>query len=286
MSTNRATKTLTTYEKSKKEELVKLGQGTKKWREIVKYLENEIQKSKTITSFNYKILCFREDGAYQLNKAIEKINGVAVNKGEKGPSDDKERPVQTLDVKLSDGSRIKVPFGRIELPDMGQGAFVDISYDGQSNFLHVQGSCQFAFVAMMDEIITETERLLKTDSIYKNQPLEISSNFQPKVIDLSGIESQEMVLSEASEYALQSLRARIHKPELCREKGIPLKFGALLEGKYGTGKTLLAFKLAVDAIKNNWTFIYIKEPTLLARTLKLCKNLDQNGEGILVFVED
>lgn len=38
---------------------------------------------------------------------------------------------------------------------------------------------------------------------------------------------------------------------MCLEKGIPLKFGALLEGGYGTGKTLLAFKLAKKAVANN-----------------------------------
>ncbi len=53
-----------------------------------------------------------------------------------------------------------------------------------------------------------------------------------------------------------------------------------------TGKTLLAFKLAKEAIENNWTFIYLKDPTLLARTLKLSKTLDKNGWGVIVFLED
>lgn len=53
-----------------------------------------------------------------------------------------------------------------------------------------------------------------------------------------------------------------------------------------TGKTLLAFKLAKEAINNNWTFIYLKDPTLLAKTLKLSKTLDKNGHGVIVFVED
>ena len=60
----------------------------------------------------------------------------------------------------------------------------------------------------------------------------------------------------------------------------------LLDGPYGTGKTLLAFKLAADAIKNNWSFIYLKEPSYLARTLRLAKTLDQNGNGVIIFLED
>lgn len=53
-----------------------------------------------------------------------------------------------------------------------------------------------------------------------------------------------------------------------------------------TGKTLFAFKAAKKAIGNNWTFIYLKEPKLLATTLKLSKTLDNSGNGIIVFVED
>lgn len=53
-----------------------------------------------------------------------------------------------------------------------------------------------------------------------------------------------------------------------------------------TGKTLLAFKLAKDAIDNNWVFIYLKDPALLAQTLRLAKVIDKNGNGVVIFVED
>lgn len=56
--------------------------------------------------------------------------------------------------------------------------------------------------------------------------------------------------------------------------------------KYGTGKTLLAFKLAMDAVKNNWAFIYLKDPKALAETLRMCKVIDKSGHGVVVFVED
>ena len=44
--------------------------------------------------------------------------------------------------------------------------------------------------------------------------------------------------------------------------------------------------MAADAIKNGWVFIYLKDPTLLAQTLRLSKNIDRNGKGVFVFVED
>lgn len=55
---------------------------------------------------------------------------------------------------------------------------------------------------------------------------------------------------------------------------------------YGTGKTLLAFKLATKAILNNWMFVYLKDPTLLAETIRLCKVIDNTGYGVIIFTED
>jgi len=48
----------------------------------------------------------------------------------------------------------------------------------------------------------------------------------------------------------------------------------------------LAFKLAKEAVANGWVFIYLKDPTLLAQTLRLSKSLDNNGHGVIVFLED
>lgn len=55
---------------------------------------------------------------------------------------------------------------------------------------------------------------------------------------------------------------------------------------YGTGKTLLAFKLAKEAITNGWIFIYLKDPSLLAEALRMSKIIDRSGHGALIFVED
>jgi len=105
-------------------------------------------------------------------------------------------------------------------------------------------------------------------------------------MNLSEIDKEFMVLSEQTEYELQPLRSRLLHPAKCVEKGISLKYGCLMEGPYGTGKTLLAFKLAKDAIDNGWVFIYLKDPALLAQTLRLSKVIDKNGNGVVVFVED
>lgn len=276
-----------TWETEKKEELKVLAESIKPYSQILVYLENEIENSKRMTQFKYKVPCFKNDGIYQLHRAIEEHIGASSVKDDKSPSGD--GAIQTIDIVLANGVRKKIPYGDIALPDMGENAQISIHYSNDEQLLSVKGTCQFRFQSLIDKIIDRTIELLNTDSIYKSQAFEINENNefgQPQIMNLSGIDKEMMILSDETEYALSPLKARILHTEKCIKNNIPLKFGCLLEGPYGTGKTLLAFKLAKEAIANNWSFIYLKSPHLLAQTLRMSKTLDKNGNGIIVFVED
>ena len=273
------------YEMAMKDKFVRImSQPGIKYADALDYIDNELKQSKKMAKINYRIRCFRNDGIYQLNQAISQVFGAVVSKEQRNPSG--ESSVQTVDITLADGTRVKAPYGDISLEGLGEGSSININYDSSTNDLVITGKCQFRFSSLMDDIIEVTKHNLRTNSIYKGQALEISDINDPKILDLSGIDRQLMVLSKETEYALRPIYARIMNPTMCLEKGIPLKFGALLEGGYGTGKTLLAFKLAKKAVANNWMFIYLKDPKLLAEALRMSKIIDQSGHGVLIFVED
>lgn len=273
------------YEMAMKDKFVKImSQPGIKYADALDYIDNELKQSKKMAKINYRIRCFRNDGIYQLNQAISQVFGAVVSKEQRNPSG--ESSVQTVDITLADGTRVKAPYGDISLEGLGEDSSININYDSSTHDLVITGKCQFRFSSLMDDIIEVTKHNLRTNSIYKGQALEISDINDPKILDLSGIDRQLMVLSKETEYALRPIYARIMNPTMCLEKGIPLKFGALLEGGYGTGKTLLAFKLAKKAVANNWMFIYLKDPKLLAEALRMSKIIDQSGHGVLIFVED
>lgn len=273
------------YEMAMKDKFVRImSQPGIKYADALDYIDNELKQSKKMAKINYRIRCFRNDGIYQLNQAISQVFGAVVSKEQRNPSG--ESSVQTVDITLADGTRVKAPYGDISLEGLGEGSSININYDSSTHDLVITGKCQFRFSSLMDDIIEVTKHNLRTNSIYKGQALEISDINDPKILDLSGIDRQLMVLSKETEYALKPIYARIMNPTMCLEKGIPLKFGALLEGGYGTGKTLLAFKLAKKAVANNWMFIYLKDPKLLAEALRMSKIIDQSGHGVLIFVED
>lgn len=272
------------YEESQKQRIIEVCQSNMKYADVLGFIESEIKQSKKMASFKYTLLCWKPDGVYQLNRAINEVFGSAVSKEDKSPSGNSN--IDTVDVILADGSRTKVPFGKISLEELGEDSEININYDNDRHLLLVKGQCQFKYQSLIDDIVERTKELLATESIYKNQALEITNLSEPKIMTLAGIDKQFMVLSKKTEFELQPLRSRILYPEKCIAKGIPLKYGCLLEGKYGTGKTLLAFKLAKDAVNNGWSFVYLKDPSLLAETLRMCKVVDRSGHGVIVFVED
>lgn len=275
------------YEQSMKHKIVEvMSDPDMKYSDCLDYVESEIKQSKKMAKINYRIPCFRNDGIYQLNKAITQVFGsVTSTNGDPQPSGPTST-VQTVDVELADGSRMKAPYGDVSLEGLGEDASININYKNDTHELIITGKCQFRFMSLMDDIVEATKHYLRTESIYKGQALEITDLNEPKILKLTGIDKQLMVLSDRTRYDLRPIMARILSPEKCIEKGIPLKFGALLEGGYGTGKTLLAFKLARQAVENGWMFIYLKKPQLLAEALRMAKIIDKSGYGVFVFVED
>lgn len=275
-----------TWEQEKKDQLVELGKSRKSYPKIIQYMENEIANSKRMVNLDYSITCFKNDGIYQLNRAIENVIGVSSIVKNEGASGG-ETPPNTIDIVVGE-VRKKVLYGDINLPDMGEGASISIGYDLDDRKLYVRGTCQLRFQAIMDEITDLTKQLLATESIYRGQALEISNNDngQPTLMNLSNIDKEFMILSKEQEYEVAPILTRIEQTELCIREGIPIKLGCLFFGNYGTGKTLIAFKLAKKAIDNNWVFIYLKEPTMLAQTLRMCKSMDKSSKGVLVFLED
>jgi ATP-dependent 26S proteasome regulatory subunit len=59
-----------------------------------------------------------------------------------------------------------------------------------------------------------------------------------------------------------------------------------MEGIYGTGKTLAAFLVAKKAVRNKWTYIYLKDCKNTASALRICEQYIHGGTGVVLFTED
>lgn len=79
-----------------------------------------------------------------------------------------------------------------------------------------------------------------------------------------------------------NLLALIRYGDACRDRGTNLKRGVLIAGDYGTGKSLLAHQVAVEAVANGVTFIAVERADELADALKLAEFYPKS----VVFSED
>lgn len=182
-----------------------------------------------MSRINHHFRCFKNDGIYQLNRAITDVFGAVVSNEEHGPSVG-EQTVNMVDVQLASGVRVKVPYGDIALDSLGEGSIISINYNNETHELLITGKCQQMHMPIIDRIVDQTKKYLATDSIYKGQGIEITDINEPQIMKLSKTDSQLMVLSKKTKYDLGPIYARILTPEKCIQKGIPLKYGTLFEG--------------------------------------------------------
>ena len=82
---------------------------------------------------------------------------------------------------------------------------------------------------------------------------------EPTFLDLSKIDPNKVIYSEEVLTQLNTnLWSVLEHTDLMRSYGLPLKRAVLLEGPYGTGKTLAGTLTAKRAVENGWTFILVR----------------------------
>ena len=67
------------YEESQKQRIIEVCQSNMKYAYVLGFIEGEIKQSKKMASFKYTLLCWKPDGVYQLNRAINEVFGSAVS---------------------------------------------------------------------------------------------------------------------------------------------------------------------------------------------------------------
>lgn len=272
-------------QEAKSKLLTVINDESKSYKQVLDFINYEMQEAVRLVNFNYKLVGFRSDAAFALNKAIEKIVGYTKQSKDETPSGG-ENPPTMIDIKLSNGERIKVPFGKMDLPNFGEEAYVDMQYNAGNQTLVVQGQCQKMYVHELDDIINLATEILRTDSIYKGQAMKYVKGREPEFINLNGIDKQNLFLTEEAKFTTEPIEARITKTAECIANNIDIKYGVLLEGPYGTGKTLYAFKLAKKAVDNGWSFMYCKNAEDTLEAMQVAQRYTNNGKGVVLFIED
>lgn len=258
-------------------------------REAIKCLERKEKQDETVVAIHEEIDAYPLDGAYALMQTLKSIYGWAdavPTPGFFGP-----QPPVMVNMEVGFGESVQVLWGRFEIPGVDGNISTSATHKNGKFIFVIAGEVKQKEKAVVKRIADQVREYVKHNSVYKGKAVrlrtdddgEFSPESAPVFMDLSKVNPDELVFSDdVDEQIRTNLFAPILYTEVCRKHKIPLKRGVLLEGPYGTGKTLTAYVCALLASRNNWTFIYLDRVSALDEALIFARQY----APAVVFAED
>lgn len=259
-------------------------------KDAIKVLKDRDAQDSTEVQLSEPVNAFPLDGAFALSLAIEEIYGYSFQQATYSMFG--KNPPQRIAIMISPTESVNVPWGKMTLPNVAgsinAGAGTDD--DGQDIFVITAVTLK-RHEAEIQHLARRTREIVREKSIYRGHALKI--DFKPPkggqiVPEFMPINTSEdvmkgLILSEDTQVQFEeSVLVPIMHSQVCRDRNIPLKRGILLEGPYGTGKTLSAYAVAQKCSENGWTFIYIEDST----QLRQARMLASRYAPAVVFAED
>lgn len=261
--------------------------------DAIQVLQRKMVYEEEFVDLYESVDAFPWDGALALVQAIEEQFGFVfaeATPGWFGPS-----PPREISVEVGPGRTKRVPWGRFRMPGTDNPDNVIITStemkNGRMQF-RINVECQRKYEPLVRELARRTREIVSTSSIYRGQAIRIRFRDEhgdtielpePRFLDFSTLDLSTLVFNRDLEKMLDTnITTPILHAAACRAAGVPLKRGVLLAGPYGTGKTLMAYKAARDAIKAGWTFLYLEDVRELSEAIRFA----QQYSPCVIFAED
>jgi len=260
------------------------------YQEGITALKMRIEEEETEVAVNEIVKAFPFDGAYAFMNAMKTLYGWATpipTPGFFGP-----KPPNTVSLEIGYNKTTQIIWGDFKIPAI-EGKLTTGVWPDDSGMMYfcIKGIVKKKEVEEVKKLADLTRAFVEKYSIYRGQAVRIEVdkngdvdwNKAPKFIDLSRVNPEELTYSDDVMAQIKmNLFTPIEHTQRCRDLGVPLKRGVLLQGPYGTGKTLAAFVTAQKCVENNWTFILLSQVSGLDGALAFAK---MYGPSV-VFAED
>lgn len=253
-----------------------------KWLARLEKDENEqINVREIVDAFPY-------DGAVAFMKALKRIYGWATPVP---PQSFFEAPPTMMSVDVGPYEKTTIIWGRFAIPGLAGTLMCSMAFlEGRPVFC-ITGQTIKKHLPAVHEVAELARTIVREESIYRGKAIRllvddkgnINFNEPPKFIDTTKVVASELVFSsELTEQIATNLFTPIVHTTMCRKHRIPLKRGVLLEGPYGTGKTLCANVTAQKCEQHGWTFITVERVAALKSALYMAAMY----QPCVIFVED
>lgn len=236
------------------------------------------------------IEAFPLEGAFAFAKAISRTYGFSALVPTPGFFVD--NPPVMIGVDVDVDKTEQVPWGRVQIPNISGYLETGITVKDNRMLFRIGGEVKQKNKGAVKALAELTREIVAKESIYRGKairvqfeedPRKFNPRDCPKFIDTRQVRVEELIFSEAvKKMVTTSLFTPIEHTAACREYKIPLKRGILLEGPFGTGKTLTAYVAAKKCVEQNWTFIYLSKVEDLNTAIHFAKSY----QPCVIFAED
>lgn len=259
--------------------------------EAIEALHRIRDEEETEVNVSELVRAFPLDGAVAFQKALKERFNWSTLVPTRGMWGNKIHP-KMIGVEIAYDETIQIPWGKCQVPKI-EGTFnTGFDLEDEMPIFQVGATVKRRWEKTVAEIAKRTREIVATDSIYRGQAIKVNfrdsdgdrksfdPSFAPKFMKL---EPKHVVYSTETEKLIQNnLFNPVQHTDKCRRERIPLKRGILLEGRYGTGKTLTANLLASLCVKNGWTFLYLAD----VRDIDLAMAFAKMYQPCVLFAED
>lgn len=232
------------------------------------------------------------DGAVAFMRALKQQYGWASPIPTPGFFGPQPPAMLTVDVGPNASDKIQVPWGRFVVPGIENPIDMGIARTEFGPAMRISGEVRKKEAHILKELAELTREIVRTNSIYRGQAIrlrtdESTGDLEPRIpptfIQTSKVKPEELILSDSVRALVETnIFTLVRRTEACVRNKIPLKRGVLLEGKYGTGKTMTALVTAKHAVDNGWTFIMLDRCQSLRQAIEFGKRY----QPCVIFAED
>lgn len=227
----------------------------------IRFLQRKIEENEQYTTFSRKFNFRPWDGGYCTYQAFKKAFGAVVHNSStvQGLFGPQKMPPQIITLEVGPGIHEQIPWGNFEVPFLPGVEFsLGDTYDEEHGLVfQVTVSSPRKYKAQVEGLFVLIEEELRNNSIYRGKAMD--GKTMPGFLDLDAVDPDKVVYAKDTMTQLEaSVWSLIRYSDEHRKLRIPLKRAVLIEGPYGTGKTLAATLTAQEAVANGWTFLYAR----------------------------